>query len=106
MGRLLLFSSSHFSAIRRVPLLGDLVRRPSHRLAPPGKPLWAQIRAGAAEGLWLELQPTARDYYEGRAEPRRYLCVSSLSVSSTACGISPHVARARLTFDRINWNRF
>ncbi len=70
MGRLLLFSSSRFSAIRRVPLLGDLVHRLSHRLVPSGKPLWVQIRAGAAEGLWMELHPrTARDYYEGRAEP-------------------------------------
>ena len=70
MGRLLLFSSSRFSAIRRVPLLGDLVHRLSHRLVPSGKPLWVQIRAGAAEELWLELHPrTARDYYEGRAEP-------------------------------------
>ena len=58
------------SGIRRAPILGSLVHRLSYQLVPSGHYCWMQVRAGLAEGLWLELNPrTGREYYEGKVEP-------------------------------------
>jgi FkbM family methyltransferase len=50
--------------------MGEWLHRLSHRLLPSDERLWAQIEAGPARGLWLELNPrTGQAYLRGDAEP-------------------------------------
>lgn len=56
-------------AIRTWPVLGSWVHRLSHAVLPPNQHHWAQVKAGAAKGLWLELNPrTGEKYLHGTAE--------------------------------------
>jgi len=56
-------------SVRRIPVLGEVVHRLSHRIVPADKKVWAQIESGPAKGLWLEVNPrTGQDYVRGEAE--------------------------------------
>jgi FkbM family methyltransferase len=71
MGELLLHSPLPLQSLRDVPLLGKLMHGLSHRLLPAEEKVWAQIEAGPAKGIWLEVNPrTGRDYIRGEAEIR------------------------------------
>jgi FkbM family methyltransferase len=71
VGALLLRTPTPLRLIRNVPVLGELVHRISHRVLPEDKRVWAQIEAGPAKGLWLELNPrTGQNYLRGDAESR------------------------------------
>ncbi len=70
MGKLLLRSPSSLRSLRDVPVLGDWIHRLSHRILPTEEKVWAQVEAGPAQGLWLELKPrTGRNYLRGEVEP-------------------------------------
>lgn len=69
MGKLLLRTPKPLRSLRGVPLLGDWAHRLSRRFVPSNEKVWAQVEAGPARGLWLELDPrTGRDYLRGAAE--------------------------------------
>lgn len=69
MGELLLRSPAPLRSLRDVPLLGDWIHRLSHRVISTEEKVWAQIQAGPAEGIWLELNPrTGQSYLRGEAE--------------------------------------
>src|SRR5439155_23177655 len=67
--RLFVKYSSKFSALRRVPGLGAVTHRLSHRLLPPDRRVWVRVRKGAGQGLWLKLYPrTAQMFCDGGLE--------------------------------------
>lgn len=69
MGTILLRSPAPLRRLRNLPVLGDLIHRLSHRILPADERVWAQIEAGPAQGLWLELNPrTGQGYLRGEAE--------------------------------------
>jgi FkbM family methyltransferase len=58
------------SALRRLPVVGGLVHRVSHRVLPADTLVWKQIQGGAAQGLWICINPrTSQHYYAGTLEP-------------------------------------
>jgi len=58
------------SGLRRWPIVGPLVGWASGKLVPRGKLVWAQVQAGPAKGIWLQLNPrTGHAYFEGGVEP-------------------------------------
>jgi len=70
LARLLLRFSEPLAGLRRVPVLGSCVRWAGAKLVPREALTWVQVQHGAAEGLWLHLNPrTGRTYFEGRGEP-------------------------------------
>jgi FkbM family methyltransferase len=69
MGELLLHSPAPLRSLRDVPVLGEIIHRLSHRILPADEKVWAQIEAGPAEGLWMELNPrTSQSYVRGEGE--------------------------------------
>src|SRR5271170_5235092 len=69
VGTLLLRTPASLRSIRNVPILGEFVHRISHRVLPGDERIWAQIEAGPAQGLWLELNPrTGQNYLRGEVE--------------------------------------
>lgn len=57
------------AALRRLPLIGPCVRWASGKLVPRDSLTWVQVQSGAAQGLWLHLNPrTGRTYFEGDGE--------------------------------------
>jgi FkbM family methyltransferase len=61
IGKAVLRAPSWMRSIRKVPVLGRLVHELSHRILPTDKKVWAQIQAGPASGLWLQLNPRVAD---------------------------------------------
>ena len=71
MGELLLHSPAPLRSLRAVPVLGDIIHRLSYRLLPADEKVWAQIEAGPAKGIWMELNPrTSQSYVRGEGEIR------------------------------------
>lgn len=69
VGNLLLRTPASVRSIRNVPVLGRLVHRLSHRVLSSEERVWAQVEAGPAKGIWLELNPrTGESYLRGHAE--------------------------------------
>jgi FkbM family methyltransferase len=69
VGSLLLRAPASVRSIRNVPLLGPLIHRLSHRVLSNDERILAQIEAGPAKGLWIELNPrTGQSYLRGEAE--------------------------------------
>jgi FkbM family methyltransferase len=69
MGELLLHSPAPLRSLRAFPVLGNILHRLSHRLLPADEKVWAQIEAGPAKGIWMELNPrTSQSYVRGEAE--------------------------------------
>ena len=69
MGELLLHAPQRLRSLRELPLVGDWIHRVSHRILPLDERVWAQVEAGPAQGLWLELNPrTGQNYLRGDAE--------------------------------------
>ena len=70
LARLFLMFSPLFRGVRRVPWVGGLAHRISHRVLPADELIWVRVRRGIGEGLWLKLHPrTGQDYFEGYVEP-------------------------------------
>jgi FkbM family methyltransferase len=54
----------------RIPGVGNLLRWLAHQRLPKGNRVWVQIPSGAAQGLWLKLDPyLERGYFTGCPEP-------------------------------------
>jgi FkbM family methyltransferase len=69
MSELLLHSPAPLRSLRDVPVLGDIIHHISHRLLPADEKIWAQIEAGPAKGIWMELNPrTSQSYVRGEGE--------------------------------------
>ena len=70
IGGLMLRAPAPLRSLREVPLLGGFVHKLSHRILPTDEKVWAQIEAGPARGIWIELNPrTGGNYLHGNAEP-------------------------------------
>jgi len=69
LGMMLLHAPKPLRSFRNVPILGRLIHGLSYRILPAGEMVWAQIEAGPAQGLWLELNPrTGRASLRGESE--------------------------------------
>lgn len=56
--------------LARVPLLGGLLRKASHRLLPGGTTAWARIQAGPVRDAWILLDVRGgSDFLAGNREP-------------------------------------
>lgn len=54
---------------RKIPILGGVIHRISHRLLPANERVWAQVQSGPARGIRLELNPrTGGAYVRGDVE--------------------------------------
>jgi FkbM family methyltransferase len=70
MANLLLRCVSPLSGLRRVPVLGGLLSWTSRQLVPPDTLIWVQIQHGAAQGLWIRVNPrTGQNVQQGIGEP-------------------------------------
>jgi|SRR5579872_288253 len=70
IGSFLLGLPEPLRSIRKVPILGNLAHCLSQRFLPADEKVWARVEKGAAEGLWLELNPrTGQHYLRGDVEP-------------------------------------
>jgi FkbM family methyltransferase len=66
---MVLHAPAALRSLREIPWLGNFVHRLSYRLIPVDQKIWARIEAGAAEGLWIELNPrTGQSYVRGEVE--------------------------------------
>lgn len=60
---------SPLTALRKLPLVGPCMKWASGKLVPRDSLTWVQVRSGAAQGLWLHLNPrTGKTYFEGEGE--------------------------------------
>lgn len=70
VGQLFLRYALPLAGLRRVPVLGSIVRWASERVVPRDSLAWVQIQHGPAKGLWLRLNPrTGGNYFQGGGEP-------------------------------------
>jgi FkbM family methyltransferase len=70
LGRAFLRFSAPFTKLRRFPVIGPGLRWASARLIPRDALTWVQVQRGAAQGIWLHLNPrTGRDYFNDDVEP-------------------------------------
>lgn len=69
MSELMLRAPAPLRSLRDVPLLGSLIHGLSHRVVPSDELVWAQVEAGPARGIWLEMNPrTGQGYLRGEVE--------------------------------------
>ncbi len=63
--------ASPFAGLRKVPLLGTLLRLTSRTLVASDTLIWVQIERGPAAGLWIRVNPrTGRSVLRGEGEPQ------------------------------------
>jgi FkbM family methyltransferase len=69
MASLMLRLPASVRSFRRVPVLGSFLHVLSHRVLSSDRKVWAQVEAGPAKGIWLELNPrTGQNYRLGTTE--------------------------------------
>lgn len=69
ISNIVLRSSGSVRSLRNMPIVGELIHKISHRLLPASQKVWVRVEAGAAKGLWIELNPrTGQSYIQGDAE--------------------------------------
>lgn len=69
LGSLVLRSPVQIGSLRKVPVLGGMLHRLSHRILPGDEMVWGKIQAGPGEGLWLEVHPrTGAELLSGNLE--------------------------------------
>lgn len=69
LGSLVLRSPVQLGSLRKVPVLGSLLHRLSHRVLPSNEMVWGIIQSGPGEGLWLEVHPrTGAELLSGNLE--------------------------------------
>lgn len=70
LGKFYLKFLTPLAQIRRLPLVGPLTRRVSSVILPHDSRVWIQVAGGAAQDLWLRVNPrTGKDNYMGTIEP-------------------------------------
>lgn len=76
VGRLFMRYGLPLAGLRRLPVLGSLVRWASALAVPRDYLAWVQIQSGLAEGLWFHLNPrTGGDCFQGTGEPEVQLAL-------------------------------
>jgi len=71
LGRIVLHTPTWLRSVRKIPVLGGLVHRLSRLILPSDQKVWAQIVAGPAAGLWLQVNPrVANSFIQGGTEAR------------------------------------
>jgi FkbM family methyltransferase len=69
MAALMLRLPASIRSFRGIPVLGSFLHSLSHRILPSDQKVWAQVEAGPAKGIWLELNPrTGQSYRLGETE--------------------------------------
>jgi FkbM family methyltransferase len=69
MAALMLRLPASIRSFREMPVLGSFLHSLSHRILPSDQKVWAQVEAGHAKGIWLELNPrTGQNYRQGETE--------------------------------------
>lgn len=69
LAQLFLRYASPFSGLRRLPVVGSVVRWMGAKIIPRDSLAWVQIQQGPAANLWLRLNPrTGRTAFEGAGE--------------------------------------
>jgi FkbM family methyltransferase len=69
LAQFLLRYASSLAELRRVPVFGRCVSWAGAKLVPRDSLAWVQVQRGAAQGLWLHLNPrTGQTYFEGGGE--------------------------------------
>src|SRR5215470_11799890 len=69
MANLMLRLPASVRSFRSVPLLGNFLHTLSYRVLSSDQKVWAQVEAGYARGIWLELNPrTGQNYRLGETE--------------------------------------
>ena len=69
MGKMLLHAPAPMRSLRNVPVLGGVVHAISHKMVGANDLVWVRVEAGAAQGLWIELNPhTGHGYARGETE--------------------------------------
>ena len=62
-------NASPQKCLRRLPVLGNGLKRLSDKISPSYTRTWAQVEGGAAAGLWLRLNPrTGLDTLQGAGD--------------------------------------
>jgi FkbM family methyltransferase len=70
LGRAFLRFAAPFTKLRRFPVIGPGLRWASAKLIPRDALTWVQVQRGAAQGIWLRLNPrTGREYFNSDVEP-------------------------------------
>jgi FkbM family methyltransferase len=70
LGRAFLRFATPFAKLRRFPVIGPGLRWATAKLIPRDVLTWVQVQHGAAQGIWLHLNPrTGHDYFNGDVEP-------------------------------------
>jgi FkbM family methyltransferase len=69
MSKMLLRAPAPVRSLRNVPLLGGVIHAISHKMVRADELVWVKVEAGAAQGLWIELNPrTGQGYARGETE--------------------------------------
>jgi FkbM family methyltransferase len=69
MATLMLRLPASIRSVRGVPVLGSFLHTLSYRILSAERKVWAQVEAGPAKGIWLELNPrTGQNYRLGETE--------------------------------------
>jgi FkbM family methyltransferase len=81
---LLLRVPTSLRSLRHLPVLGELIHRVSHYVLPADQMVWAQVRCGPGQGLWIEVYPrTGQFYITGDAElPTQTLITQRLQLGN------------------------
>jgi FkbM family methyltransferase len=70
LARTFLRFASPFANLRRIPVIGPLLRWASAKIIPRDALTWVQVQHGPGQGIWVRLNPrTGRDYFQGEVEP-------------------------------------
>jgi FkbM family methyltransferase len=103
MGGLMLRAPAPLKRLRDVPVVGNWIHRLSHSVLPSEGLVWAQVQAGPARGLWLELNPrTGQSYLRGEAEATVLNAVAErLQAGMTFYDLGANIGLFSLTVARI-----
>src|SRR6202041_4055996 len=63
MATLMLRLPASIRSVRGVPVLGSFLHTLSYRILSAEQKVWAQVEAGPAKGIWLELNPRSGQSY-------------------------------------------
>ena len=70
---------SLLSGLRGIPILGGFLSWGSRQLVPTRTLIWAQIKHGPAQGLWIRVNPrTGQNFQQGIVEPAVQLAMQRL----------------------------
>jgi FkbM family methyltransferase len=70
LGRAFLRLGPPLADLRRLPLIGPCLRWASAKLVPRDSLAWVEVQRGAAQGIWLHLNPrTGSGYFNADVEP-------------------------------------